>query len=503
MRKKTYQDELFLLLKNSTTRKYDNWESYFENFEEDNLEFCKKYSQYLGKFRDLPSDDESWKHHIRMIKVWREAGITEMNEDLDLLLSKHSFPVQKFKINSNGGNYSYPNKITMVTKILRTGNNLIQNVFPEILNNLNSTHAITSSKTQSYSGNVDWENTIRHNVSKGMVVPITFVTTSHQKIFETPENKLAILSMIILKKDILKLLVDSDLKKKIEDSSMYSQLNELHFYAKNLLNDPRIQSIYKNIEKYEKIAMDKTNFKNLLILVQKRIDNREIKHNSLKSYESLLKWIENYSQQNIHDILGDKEGITQQIDESNVDIIYEWWIIFSLIDVLQKNKIKIEKPNFDTEGNLQGFTLSHKKIEFELKYEYEFSNLAEEFGKPKVINPDFILTSLDQKFVPVVLDAKNYLGSGNLKDAKNTLMDYRRTLRDNGMNTMSTIGFLPKIKSPWEGSGHKSVLVKASSLNKIEFRKNLERLYSEIFSKAIYTLIEYENSKKIIHAENS
>mgnify|MGYP006444109037 FL=1 len=152
---------------------------------------------------------------------------------------------------------------------------------------------------------------------------------------------------------------------------------------------------------------------------------------------------------------------------------------------------------------MQGFTLSHKKIEFELKYEYEFSNLAEEFGKPKVINPDFILTSLDQKFVPVVLDAKNYLGSGNLKDAKNILMDYRRTLRDNGMNTMSTIGFLPKIKSPWEGSGHKSVLVKASSLNKIEFRENLERLYSEIFSKSIYMLIEYENSKKMINDKNS
>jgi len=495
MRKKTYQDELFLLLKDSTTRKYDNWESYFENFEEDNLEFCKKYSQDLAKFRDLPPESKSWKRHIRMIKVWKEAGITEMNEDLDLLFSKHSFPVKKFKINSIGGNYFYPNKITMVTRILRTGNDLIQNVFPEILNNLNSTHAITSSETQSYSGNVDWGNTIRYNISKGMVVPITFVTKSHQKIFETPENKLAILSMIILKKDILKLLVDSDLKKKIEDSSMYSQLNELNFYAENLLNDPRIQSIYKNIEKYEKIAMDKTNFKNLQNLVQKRIDNREIKHNSLKSYESLLKWIESYSQQNIHSILGDKEGITLQIDESNVDTIYEWWIIFSLIDVLQKNKIKIEKPNLDTEGNLQGFTLSHKKIKFELKYEHIFSNLAEEFGKPKTINPDFILTSIDLKYVPVVLDAKNYLSGKNLKSAKIILMDYRRTLRDNGMNTMSTIGFLPKIKTSWEGSGSKSVLVKASSLNKVEFEMNLDRLYCEIFSKAIDKLIEYENSK--------
>ncbi len=149
----------------------------------------------------------------------------------------------------------------------------------------------------------------------------------------------------------------------------------------------------------------------------------------------------------------------------------------------------------DTKGDLQGFTLSHKKIEFELKYEHEFSNLAEEFGKPKTIRPDFILTSLDQKFVPVVLDAKNYLADGTLKAAKNTLLDYRRTLRDNGMNTMSTIGFLPKIKNSWEGSGPKSVLVKASSLNKVEFEMNLDRLYSEIFSKAIDKLIEYENSK--------
>jgi hypothetical protein len=95
----------------------------------------------------------------------------------------------------------------------------------------------------------------------------------------------------------------------------------------------------------------------------------------------------------------------------------------------------------------------------------------------------------------VVLDAKNYLADGTLKAAKNTLLDYRRTLRDNGMNTMSTIGFLPKIKNSWEGSGPKSVLVKASSLNKVEFEMNLDRLYSEIFSKAIDKLIEYENSK--------
>jgi hypothetical protein len=496
MGKKTYQYELFLLLENSTPREYDNWVSYFENFEEGNSEFCKKYSKDLDKFRNLPPKSQKWLHHLRMIKVWEKGGISEMHEDLDFLLRKHSFPTKKFRVKSIKGNYFYPNKITMVTKILRTGNDLIQHVFPEILNNLNSTHAIKVSETQSYSGNVDWENTIRCNVSKGMIVPTTFVTKSHQKIFETPENKLAILSMINLKKDILKLLVDSDLKKKIEDSSMHSQLNELNFYAENLLNDPRIQSIYKNIEKYEGIEIKETNFKNLQILVQKRIDNGMIKHNSLKSYESLLKWIESYSQQNIHAILGDKEGITEQIDERNVDIIYEWWILFSLLDVLLTNKIKIKKINFSTKGDLEGFTLSHKKIEFELKYEKEFSNLDEEFGKPVKITPDFILTSLDQMCVPLVLDAKNYLSDdSDMTKAKNTLKNYRTTLRENGMNTMGTIGFFPQIDNNWEGSDVKSVLVKASSLDKVEFEKNLNRLYSEIFSKAIDMLIEYEKNK--------
>jgi len=494
MDKKSYQNELFLLIKNSTERELDNWNSYFENFEETNLEFCKKYSKELEEYRNNPKS-QKWRQHLRMISVWEEGGISEMNEDLEFLLKKHSFPIKKFRINSIKGKYFYPNKITMVTKILRTGNDLIQNIFPEILNNLNSTHAIKISETQSYSGNIDWKKTMDYNISKGMTVPTTFVTRSHEKVFDTPENKLVILSMIILKKDILKLLVDSELRKKIKDSSMHSQLNELNYYAENLLNDPRIQSIYKNIEKYEEIQIGKNNFKNLQSLVQKRIDKREIKHNSIKPYEFLIKWIEGYSQQNIHSILGDKEGTTEQIDETNVDIVYEWWIMFSLIDVLIKNKIKIEKTNLDDKGNLDGFLLSYKKTVFQLKYEKNFSNLEEEFGSPVNITPDFILTSLDEKFVPLVLDAKNYLSGKNMDKAKNILKGYRDTLRRNGMKTMGTIGFFPKLENEWLGTGIESVLVKASSLRKGEFEKNLDRLYSEIFSKAIDRLIEYEEKK--------
>jgi hypothetical protein len=502
MGKKTYQQELFSLLDNASDEEIQTWFLFYKIFEKDNIDFCNKYSKELEEFKKN-SKTESWKNHLRMIQHWNSGGVSEMMIQLDFLWTK--LELKKWiKVNNEGRTFSYPNKITMVTKILREGKNLVQNIFPEILNNLTSKHSIKIKETENYSGSVDWEKTIKHNISRGMVIPTKFVTKSHKKIFDTSENILAILSMKILKNNIENILHDSELQKEIpKESSMYSEIIHLNDHAEKLLNDPRIYLIYKKYRNNTDRKMDTKKFKNLLDTVREDINERKIKHSSQKPYKSLIDWVDKFpTDHNIENILGDKEATTVRVSFSDsIDIIYELWIIHSLIDVLKKNEIKLLGPIENEKGAFGGYNLAYKKIKFQLLYDKEFHFSTDEYDDDEIkIKPDFVLISEDQKFAPVVMDAKNYLKQDEerISGAKETLLRYRNTMDKNDLRTTKTIGFFPeKIENKeWVGERKmKSVLVQLDPKDKKGFKKNLHKLHDKIFSKVIEELEEYEKNK--------
>ena len=107
------------------------------------------------------------------------------------------------------------------------------------------------------------------------------------------------------------------------------------------------------------------------------------------------------------------------------------------------------------------------------------------------------------------MDAKNYLESYDDQDAKRVsdaeriLTNYRDVLQSEGYNTTSTIGFFPRQSDSWVGDTIQSVRIRLDPKNKKELEENLSKFYVDILSKKITELEEYENSKKMINAENS
>ena len=507
MLKRTYASELFLLLENASFEDKETWSLFYKNFAEKNKDFCKKYSKDLEKYVGQKKPNK-WRTHLRMIRYWNDGSVTEMMTQINTLWDM--FGLKKWiAVNEEGKTFSYPDELAKITKILKEGNNLVQNIFPEILNNLTSKHATRIKETGNFSGNIDWGKTINRNIRGGMVTPIRFVTKSHDKIFETAENKLGILALKILKNNIENILYNSKLQKEIpKESSIVSDLIHLNDHAENLLNDPRIYQIYKKYRNNNDKTMDTKKFKNLLDSVKKDIKKRKIKHNSQKSYKSLVNWIDAFpTEYNMEHILGDKDAKTLKVTfDKSIDIIYELWIVVSLVHVLSKHKVKLIDTIYNKETGLsEGYVLSYKKMKFELRHGKIFYYIDEEFEiKKRKINPDFVLISIDQKFVPIVMDAKNFLEKderktseeeGRNSEAEDKLIRYRDILKSEGFKTDSTIGFFPRQNEPWVG-GRKNAKIRLDPQNKKELEKNLNKFYVDILSKKITELEEYENSKK-------
>ena len=501
MSKPTYSSELFSLLENASSEDYETWSLFYKNFAEKNKDFCEKYSKDLEKYVELDKQKKpnKWRFHLRMIRFWNNGSVTEMMRQINTLWDM--FGLKKWiVVNEEGKTFSYPDELAKITKILKEGNNLVQNIFPEILNNLTSKHATRIKETGNFSGNIDWGKTINRNIREGMITPIRFVTKSHDKIFETSENKLAILSLKILKNNIESILHNSKLQKEIpQESSIVFDMIHLNDHAENLLNDPRIYQIYKKYRNNTDKTMDTKKFEKLLDSVKKDIKKRKIKHNSQKSYKSLINWIDTFpTEYNIEHILGNKDVKTLKVtfDES-IDINYELWIVLSLVHVLSKHKVKLIDTIYSKKTGLSaGYVLSYKKMKFELRHGKKFEYIDEEFEtKKREITPDFVLISKDQKFVPIVMDAKNFLGGeGRTSEAEDKLIKYRDVLKSEGFKTDSTIGFFPRQNKPWVG-GKKNAKIRLDPQNKKELEENLSKFYTDILSKKITELEEYEKNK--------
>ena len=107
---------IFSLLDNASDEEIQTWFLFYKIFERNNIDFCNKYSKELEEFKKN-SKTESWKNHLRMIQHWNSGGVSEMMIQLDFLWTK--LELKKWiKVNNEGRTFSYPNKITMVTKDL-------------------------------------------------------------------------------------------------------------------------------------------------------------------------------------------------------------------------------------------------------------------------------------------------------------------------------------------------------------------------------------------------
>ena len=284
--------------------------------------------------------------------------------------------------------------------------------FTEILSSIKKQiyfeHHISTKFYNMYNNKINWDVTIQKNKTK---FPLKFYIKKNCKTFDTPENKLLIISNIWLKTEseilLNKFYNEFDTVKISTLLNIIEILKQNEFTFKTLFNI----NIVKNIE-YDDLE---------IIDLLKDVHNRIQIYRTLdKSYGELFSWVEKFKKYSILQ-LSDNNVSHLTIDTiKNIDIIYEVWVFAEIVDyIIKKYHAKI---NFNLKKCIE-FQFDDKT--FQIFYERPFSDKEVWVEKS---NPDFSIYC-NEKLIAII-DTKNYLAEP-IEPGRSKILAYMMNLKCN------------------------------------------------------------------------
>ena len=117
--------------------------------------------------------------------------------------------------------------------------------------------------------------------------------------------------------------------------------------------------------------------------------------------------------------------------EKSVDILFQYWVFFRMIDFLVSKKEVHARAKISKNGDFKGFDLTYGSKKFSLLHEFEESGCS-----GAVSNPDFVLEK-NGKF-PIIMDPKNFSKDTSEGGAYHKMLGYLFNLS----NRSPTIGIL-------------------------------------------------------------
>ncbi len=270
-----------------------------------------------------------------------------------------------------------------------------------------------------YNDKINWDMTIQKNKTK---FPLKFYIKKNYKKFNTPENKLLIISNIWLKTESEILL--NKFYNRFDTIKISTLLNIIETLKQN-------EFLFKtlfNINIVDNIEYDNLETINLLKNAHKRI---HIYHTLDKSYNELFSWVKRFQKYNILQLSNNNISHLTIETIKNIDIIYEVWIFAEITDyIIKKYNAKI---NFNFEKCIE-FQFDGKT--FQIFYDRVFNE--EEVWVEKS-TPDFSIYC--NKKLIAIIDAKNYL-SESIEPGRSKILAYMMNLKCN-----FGVGVFPKTES--------------------------------------------------------
>ena len=149
------------------------------------------------------SPKTGWKGYLRTIHFWHDVGVEHMNRRL-LQLSLRYRPKRKqfFNFNEEIGPFTIPTRVDRLNKISLLAEELLLDIFPRIEGHLNFDTESESEQIRTIRGTVDWNRTILDSLRSGQKLPLQFSCIVTQERFDTPENSLALYSVLRLQYDL-------------------------------------------------------------------------------------------------------------------------------------------------------------------------------------------------------------------------------------------------------------------------------------------------------------
>ena len=376
-----------------------------------------KYAHLYEKWESIKIENENWYQFVKLAIKFDQA-------ELMINRIRSVFQDKEYLIDGDCSKISFNNNINTKSNIFIKFEEL-QSLFIEFTEILSMIKKqiyferhISIKFDSMYDNEINWDMTIQKNKTN---FPLKFFIKKNYKKFNTPENKLLVISNIWLKTEsetLLKFYNRFDTIKISTLLNIIETLKQNEFLFKTLFNINIVDDVeYNNLETT-----------NLLKNVHNRI---RICRALDKSYSELFLWVKKFQKYSIMQLSNNNISHITIDTIKNIDIIYEVWIFAEIIDYIIKKYNAI--INFNLEQYVE-FQFDGKT--FKIFYQRVF-NGGEIWVEKST--PDFSIYC-NEKLIAIV-DAKNYLLE-SIEPGRSKILAYMMNLKCN-----FGVGIFPKIKS--------------------------------------------------------
>ena len=423
-------------------------------FLEKNQEFRNDWKLYLKEEgnKDTENEEKKWRSLYREWKKWDKTDLKNMyNETLRLAKIFNSRPIAKRKFDF--GNLADSDITTKILRLQSLSRELQYFIYPELEASLNFEGTTKRIQGQEIRGTIDWNKTIINSAQTGGV-PLTFVCNIRENDFDLPENRLLILSVMWIRNDCEEILrwtgfpklTDKE-RKDIQKTFKTSQI---------ILERTSLQKLLVKGEMLSHKKLDNPVIRQLIGKVKTRLERGEILQHQ---YEVLIKWTQNYRYFS-NKKFGGIPNRTRIDVRSNIDEMFEYWILYELLFFLKDKKDLTCTVVERTENKGMIFLIKSQKKEIKLFFDkklYKKDGYQLQVRTSNLIQPDYLIET-DRKNFPIVMDAKNYDEKTNPTGAIDRILSYVIDL--NLHNTKIGILFFPYLFPNGENRREQKIKIK-------------------------------------------
>ena len=383
------------VVKHCTDSEFEDLQPY-DRFVHHHKQIAEEFAQDIERIK---KSGIKWEAFLREIRFWNTVGVEPMSRRL-LRLALRYMPEgqQFFNFNDEIGAFTIPTRTDRLNKISLLARELLFDIFPRIEDHLNFETGAEGELAETVHGTVNWDRTILNSVRRGQKFPLQFSCIVERTHFETPENSLAIYSILRLQYDLEFILFFNDIPNGDLNFKEIRMLKNLKSQVDSIVFRTKLRGLIPKIERYGGHSLSSEFVKKRENRTRERIRRGDIRQ---KSYSDLIEWLRKYRGYNVRS-LSKKFTNFPAGHKKSFDTMYELWIIFEIMAHLQNNGMQFI-ATLENNEKFAGFKIRSNGVVFRLSYQGKYRGWTGYMS-----NPDFTIEIESTDSKPIIMDPKNW-----------------------------------------------------------------------------------------------
>ena len=182
MTNRSFESAIYEIIKDKSKNDFNSYCYSIDLFIIKEPGFAEKFPEEI---RYYSAHQKRWSGKLREIKYTNDLGVKEMLSKTLTLSKRYLGKNSYFEIKPNNiRSFSLPSKNDRLNVILEKAGEFIQEIFPEIENNLNFKAESQIIKSNMIQGKIDWNATILESVHTGSSSPTLFTCLRNESSFD-------------------------------------------------------------------------------------------------------------------------------------------------------------------------------------------------------------------------------------------------------------------------------------------------------------------------------